>query len=168
MEIIEQINKTREYLDYIEQHILNVQSAWGVMKEKCKHMRFIRDDLFYHTLDSQIEFHDLSKLSRHEFVQYRKAFYPTVREGKHSMDEAWQHHKIFNSHHWENWTLNTGCTIHPDDWEIDCAHMVCDWMAMGYRFGDTARSYYESHKDEIKLPEIAIDFIYEIFECICD
>ena len=56
--------------------------------------------------------------------------------------------------------------LHPDDWEIDCVHMICDWMAMGYKFGDTARQYYESHKDKINLPEIAIPFIYEIFDRI--
>jgi hypothetical protein len=166
MEIIEQINKTREYLDYIEEHILNVQKAWNVMEEKCVGMKFITDDLFYHTLASQIDWHDLSKLSEQEFVQYRKAFYPTVREGKHSTGDAWEHHKTHNPHHWENWTANTGCTIHPDDWEIDCAHMVCDWMAMGYKFGDTAQQYYEANKDKIKLSKIAIDFIYEIFDRI--
>lgn len=166
MQIIEQINKTREYLDYIEEHVLNVQKAFGVMKEKCKDMRFIYDDLFYHTLNLDIERHDLSKLSENEFIQYRKAFYSTEFEPKYDMTEAWKHHKTHNSHHWENWTLNTSCTIHPDDWEIDCAHMVCDWMAMGYKFGDTAQLYYERNKEKIKLPECAVTFIYEIFERI--
>ena len=166
MEIIEQINKTREYLDYIEEHILNIQKAWGIMKEKCHDMRFISDDLFYHTLDSAIKQHDLSKLSENEFVQYRKAFYPTKSELEYDITEAWNNHKKYNSHHWENWTSNTNCTIHPDDWEIDCAHMVIDWMAMGYKFGDTAQQYYEANKEKIKLPKCAISFIYEIFNRI--
>lgn len=164
MEIMDQIIKTREYLDYIENHIFNVQKAWNAMKEKCRDMRFIYDDLFYHTLNNEIERHDLSKLSEGEFVQYRKSFYPTESELKYDIKDAWEHHIKHNTHHWENWTLNTNCTIHPDDWEIDCAHMVCDWMAMGYRFGDTARQYYENNKEKIKLPEIAIPFIYEIFK----
>jgi hypothetical protein len=166
MEILHKIDKTRKYLDYIEEHVLNVQKAWKVMQEKCKHMRFISDDLFYHSLNSEIEFHDISKLSEHEFVQYRKTFFPTGKENKRELGEAWEHHKDNNTHHWENWSMNTNCTWHPDDWEADCAHMVLDWMAMGYKFGDTAQEYYEKNKDKIVLPDIAIPFMYEIFKCL--
>jgi len=166
MQIIEQIKRTREYLDYVEEHVLNVQKAWNVMKEKCNDMRFIYDALFYHNLNRAVNRHDLTKLSENEFIQYRKAFFPTDSEPKYDMTEAWEHHKKYNSHHWENWGSNTNRTIHPDDWEIDCAHMVCDWMAMGCKLGDTARQYYESNKDEIKLPEWAAPFIYEIFDRI--
>ena len=42
--------------------------------------------------------------------------------------------------------------------------MVLDWMAMGYKFGDTAQEYYEKNKDKIALPNIAIPFMYETFE----
>ena len=41
--------------------------------------------------------------------------------------------------------------------------MVLDWMAMGYKFGDTAQEYYEKNKEKIELPDWAIEFIYEIF-----
>jgi len=160
------INKTRDYLDYLEEHINNVQKAFKEIEIKCKDMRFITDDLFYHTLHAEVERHDLSKLSEYEFIQYRKAFFPVDGDPKYDMSEAWEHHKTMNPHHWENWTSQTGCKIHPDDWEIDCAHMVIDWMAMGYKFGDTAKEYYETNKDRIKLPPIAIFFIYEIFKRI--
>ena len=163
MKALAQIEKTREYLDYLEEHILNVEKAWKEVKEKCKDMRFIYDDLFYNTLDKEVEFHDISKLSEYEFIQYRKSFYPADGEGKHDMSDAWEHHKSNNPHHWENWTKQTGCQWHPDDWEADCAHMVIDWMAMGYKFGDTAQEFYENNKDKIQLPKCGIDFIYEIF-----
>ena len=71
-----------------------------------------------------------------------------------------------NPHHWENWTANIECLGFPDSWEIDCAHMICDWMAMGYSFGDTAQQYYENNKNKIHLPEFAMPFIYQIFDRI--
>lgn len=39
-------------------------------------------------------------------------------------------------------------------------------MAMGKKFGDTAAEYYESHKDEIDIPEWARKFLLDIFECL--
>jgi|APSaa5957512622_1039677.scaffolds.fasta_scaffold93169_2 hypothetical protein len=166
MKALKQIAKTREYLDYLERHILNVRKAWKEIQIKCSDMRFIYDDLFYNQLGGEIEHHDISKLSEEEFIQYRKAFYPTDKETKYDMTKAWEHHKLNNPHHWENWTKNTGCQWHPNDWEADCAHMVVDWMAMGYEFGDTAQEYYEKNKDKIILPEIAVNFMYEIFKRI--
>jgi hypothetical protein len=44
--------------------------------------------------------------------------------------------------------------------------MVIDWMAMGYKFGDTAQQYYEKNKEKIKLPGYAVKFMYEIFNRI--
>ena len=161
---LEVIVKTREYLDYIEEHILNVQSAWLELQEKCKDMRFISDDFVYFSIDNAVQSHDISKLSEHEFIQYRRAFYPTKTEPKYDMGDAWEHHKKENPHHWENWT-----TIISDDpyvWEINCVHMVIDWMAMGYKFGDTAKIYYENNKDRIEIPDYAESFIYEIFKRI--
>lgn len=167
MKILAEIKKTREYLDYIEEHVLNVRKAWEELKEKCKDMRFMWDDFYYFFINDEIENHDLSKMSEQEFVQYRKAFYPTDAEkeiGKYDMSSAWDHHKKKNLHHWENWT-----TIKPRfdaDWEVHCVHMLCDWMAMGYKFGDTAQQYYEANKDKIQIPDYAVNFIYEIFERI--
>lgn len=167
MEILDMIQKTREYLDYIEEHVLNVQKAWDALKLKCRDMRFIYDDFFYFSISKDIEYHDLSKLSENEFVQYRRAFFPTKTEPKYELGKAWDHHKAYNPHHWENWTdVYPKCFTHPDDWEINCVHMVCDWMAMGYKFGDTAQEYYEKNKEKIKLPDVAVSFIYEIFKRI--
>ena len=163
--IFELINKTSEYLEYVEDHVKNVQKAWEVLKKKCHDMRFIWDDFYYFTILSEIESHDISKLSEQEFVQYRKSFYPAEFESKYVLDEAWEHHKKNNRHHWENWTTMETVSF-PDEWEIHCAHMICDWMAMGYKFGDTPRQYYEKNADKIKIPGYAIDFIYEIFNKI--
>lgn len=168
MKILEEIKKTREYLDYIEEHVLNVKRAWEELKLKCKDMRFVWDDFYYFSIDAEIEHHDLSKMSEQEFIQYRKAFYPTEAEkekGEYDMSAAWEHHKKYNPHHWENWTTIQN-RQHPNDWEVHCVCMVCDWMAMGYKFGDTAKAYYEKNKDKINIPKDIIPFMYEIFNRI--
>ena len=164
MKALELINKTREYLDYLEDHILNVQKAWTELQLKCKDMRFIYDDFVYNWIDGEVEAHDLSKLSEFEFVQYRKAFYPTTTEPEFDGSQAWEHHKLQNSHHWENWTKKQ--SPNPYEWEVHCVHTVIDWMAMAYKFNDSARKYYENNREEIKLPDYAIDFIYKIFKRI--
>lgn len=164
MQALELISKTREYLDYLEEHILNVRKAWAELQVKCKKMRFIYDDYVYNWIGGEVEMHDLSKLSEFEFIQYRKAFYPTTTEPRFDMSQAWEHHKAENPHHWENWTKRS--EYNPYEWEVHFVHMVIDWMAMSYKSGDSAREYYEKNKDKIKLPEYAVSFIYEIFMCI--
>ncbi len=44
MQALDLIGKTREYLDYLEEHILNVDRAWKEIQKSCKHMKFIYDD----------------------------------------------------------------------------------------------------------------------------
>lgn len=162
MEALKYIQKTREYLDYVERHIKNVEKAWKEIQEKCKDMQIIYDDYYWSILDTEVMLHDISKLSAEEFVQYRKAFYPVDEEDKKDsgMDAAWEHHKEHNPHHWENWTKNYSSTTRR---EINCTHMVIDWLAMSYEFGDTPREYYENNKEKIVLPENAVKYIYEIF-----
>ena len=161
---LELINKTREYLDYVEEHCLNVVKAWKELKIKCKDMRFISDDFVFDWLRQEVMRHDFTKLSAEEFVQYRRHFYPCPFEQKGSLDEAWEHHKTSNAHHWEEWTKHE--YVDPYEWEVHCVHMVIDWMAMGYKFGDTARQYYETNNGKINLPDYAEVFIYEIFNRI--
>lgn len=162
MQALELINKSREYLDYLEEHILNIRKAWIELQLKCKEMRFIYDDYTYNWICSEVLEHDISKLTEFEFVQYRKAFYPTSSEPKFDMAQAWEHHKSKNPHHWESWIKIQ--TPNPYEWEVHCVHMIVDWMAMGYKFGDSAKEYYETNKEKIKLPDYAVDFIYKIFE----
>lgn len=162
MEIIEKIRKTREYLNYIEEHCLNVLKAWQEMQQKCKDMNFIYDDFLFFQIDIQIKEHDLSKLSEDEFVQYRQVFYPTKQEiTPYPLDSAWEHHKKHNPHHWENWTKMK--FKFPNEWVIYCVQMIVDWMAMGYKFNDTAEDYYTKNKDKIKLPKYALPFIEDVF-----
>lgn len=80
MKALEYIQKTREYLDYLERHIRNVQKAWEEIQDKCKDEYFVYDDMYWRALNDDICSHDLSKFSSHEFTQYRANFYPVESE----------------------------------------------------------------------------------------
>lgn len=164
--MLDKIQKFREYLDYVERHYNNVQKAWKLINDNCKNgFRFISDDYVWHTIDQNVKNHDLSKLSKEEFTQYRQFFYPTKDEvkDKEQFLSAWENHKKENAHHWQNWTVNYANHPYAD---IFLVENIVDWVAMGFEFGDTARDYYENNKEEIKLPEWAIKDMYAIFDCI--
>lgn len=151
------IDKSRQYLDYLEEHLKNVQRAFTEVSDACDGMQWVGDDYSWHTLRSEIIAHDLSKFSKEEFVQYRDSFFPVNDEDKKfsGFDAAWQNHKEKNPHHHE-----TAQNYH------DLVHMVIDWTAMGYKFGGTAKSYYEANKEKVKLSAEHETFIYEIFDRI--
>jgi len=161
------IQKTQDYLNYVKEHKQNVKLAWKELQEKCegKGFSFIYDDWKYHILCSLIEKHDDSKLSNEEFIPYRQKFYPCEGENidKSLFGVAWEHHKNNNPHHWEHWLNHEPST--PYDKSMYAVEMVCDWMAMGYKFGDTAESFYLNNKNKIILP-VSEDYIFEIFNAI--
>ena len=159
MKATEYIAKTREYLFYLEEHIENVRRAFIYISEMCKDMAWVCDDFFWHTMRHKVLFHDLSKFSKDEFVQYRDSFYPVNETDKANsgMGEAWKNHKEKNHHHHET----------VKDY-FDIVHMVIDWTAMGYKFGNTAQQYYEANKDKINLSDEHLKFMYEIFDHIND
>ena len=163
----EKIKKFREYLDYIEEHYWNVQKAWALINEKCKDksFRFMYDDFVWHTIDHEVKLHDLSKLSAEEFTQYRQYFFPCSGEikNKELFNEAWKHHKNYNEHHWQTWTETQKENPYADAFLI---MNIVDWIAMGIKFNDTAKDYYEKNKTEIKLPEWSIKLMYDVFDCI--
>lgn len=171
------ILKTQEYLEYIDEHYKNVQKAWLILREKCSDMKFIYDDFDFNRLDTAIKNHDNSKLHMNEFQYYRQYFFPTNAEEnianscygmpakeyfKGDFEKAWEHHKAHNHHHWQTWT--SAKYYYPWDETLNCVHMLADWMAMSMKFGGTAKDYYEKNKSDIKLPNWAVRFIYEIFE----
>jgi len=155
------IDESRRYLDYLEEHLENVRRAFNELSKICDGMWWVNDDMSWHTLRRQVELHDLSKFSKEEFVQYRQSFYPTDSEDHLSneniklFDLAWDNHKRCNQHHHE--TLKN---------RLDVVHMVIDWTAMGYKFGDTAQEYYEKHQHEINISEANKITMYEIFDKI--
>jgi len=151
------IDKTREYLDYLEEHLNNIKRAFCKLSKACDGMHWVGDDATWHAMREAVIYHDISKFSMEEFVQYRERFYPidAAEMGYSCIEKAWKNHKLNNHHHHE---VVAGY--------FDIVHMVIDWTAMGYKFGDTAQEYYEANKEEIKLSDEHIKFMYEIFDRI--
>jgi hypothetical protein len=159
------IDKTREYLDYLEEHFNNVHKAFNEIAKKCKNMFFIKELEFYNQLIKMVIEHDISKFSDKEFTQYRDYFFPCSGciQNKEAFDKAFENHVLLNNHHWQNW-VNSKESI--EFRQLCCVHMVIDWLAMSYKFNDTPRNYYENNTNKIKLPLWAVDFIYEIFDAL--
>lgn len=157
------IDKTREYLDYLEEHLQNVAKAFQEISSACDGMVWVGDDYTWHTLRHEVMMHDISKFSAEEFTQYRSKFCPIDGEVEHDFDNAWKHHQLKNTHHWQSIRRDKK---YPGITEMDLVHMVIDWTAMGYKFGDTAEAYYRANADTISLTEDEIAFIEEMFERI--
>jgi hypothetical protein len=151
------IDNSRKYLDYLEEHIENVRLAFIEVSNACEGMAWVGDDYSWHTVRIDVEHHDLSKFSKEEFVQYRDNFFPVTEKDKTDSGFccAWTNHKNKNHHHYE--TAETWC---------DVIHMIIDWTAMGYKFGDTAQNYYEAHQGEMLFTDEQLDFMYEVFSKI--
>ena len=100
-------------------------------------------------------------------------------ETKKANNEAWQHHYLHNKHHWIHWCHVTECysksTKTSKELKLDMPRpmslkyikqMICDWEAMGIKFGGTAQEFYLKNYKKIELHpatrfklEIALDLI---------
>lgn len=151
------IDRTRDYLNYIEEHLENVRKAFIELSEACEGMSWVGDDCAWHSLRAEVMSHDLSKFTKEEFAQYRDSFFPVNDSDKacSCFDVAWENHKRNNHHHHETATNY-----------LDVIHMVIDWTAMGYKFGDDAQSYFEENKERISISEEHEQFMYEVFNKI--
>ena len=83
--------------------------------------------------------HDLSKLSRAEFVSSARYFQGDrspieAEKAAHGYSAAWLHHKGRNPHHWEYWTDFDEGDGHVIANKIPYRYvveMVCDWIGAG-------------------------------------
>lgn len=96
------IQKIREYCDYIEDHLLNVQKAWTIIKKCCADMDIVQNLRMHDQIESMILNHDLSKMSHEEFIPYQQKFFPVEENtlNVYPFHLAWQHHLEHNLHHW--------------------------------------------------------------------
>ena len=164
MDGLNHIERIRQYCDYVEEHLLNVQKAWAILQEALKHENVIWDDHLFWIINRMVQEHDVSKLSPEEFVQYQRNFFPVDKPDKAGFVSAWEHHKEHNPHHWQTWP--SAPEHFPNEHSCHVVCMVADWMAMGMKFGDTAEQYYEAHKDEINMPQWAERFLSDIFKAL--
>lgn len=155
----EYIKQTRAYCDYLEEHFINIAKAFEEVTEACKQSPCFANEDNYQRLHQAVRYHDISKFSVEEFTQYRNKFFPLIDDQSHVTDfeQAWKHHYIVNTHHWESATT-----------ELDVLHMIIDWTAMSYKFGGTAQSYYEANQHKIKLSPTLTEFMYTIFNYLKD
>lgn len=146
--------KYNVYLDYLQEHIDNVNKCYELLTDEC--------------LDWV---HDESKYSDEEFLPYAHNFYPETRpEGMtqeqvdKEYEEAWDHHKKNNPHHWQYWD---GAPI-PDVRYI--YEMVADWASFAMKEAEPQNllDWYETNKDTMildsktrEIVEYLIDAMYE-------
>ena len=138
MNTLDVIQKTREYLDYLENHVKMVQQVWAELRVN------IWDSYFIDAMNKEIEAHDLSKLSEEEFVQYRRRFFPAHEEpsgGLSEWKEAVNHHYANNSHHLESPMYHS--------WLKDNVHLACDWIAMSRRPGAASVIEYMNSRSDV-------------------
>jgi len=131
------MKKYWEYLKYVLEHKKNVFIVC------CKRKMFIHAIV-----------HDLSKFSPIEFISYAKHFYGTKEDNENSgFDYGWLHHQRKNKHHWDYWVNGSGNPVlMPRKYIIQ---MICDWEAMGIKFGDTVKDFYSKQKNKIILHDMS-------------
>lgn len=166
-EIIEKTRKEREYMDYIKEHIQNVQKAFdeitNMNNEKIKEL-YSNDSELVNNVRNRVNVHDASKYSKEEFDAYRRNFHPINDEekknSKEDFDKAWEHHYKNNDHHWQN---------RQDSEELNkpaCIEQILDWTAMGYKFNDRPYEYYKKNKKDIKMNKLETEYVESILDAI--
>lgn len=133
-------------------NIKNLKIYWNYFKYVMEHKKNVfiecwKDEQYLHAFT-----HDLSKFSRHEFIPYAKYFFIDKEKYKYEFETAWVHHYKNNPHHWNYWC--DGCKDNPVYMPKKYVRqMICDWEAMGRKFGNSAQEYYLSNKSKIILHE---------------
>lgn len=160
------IEKVKEYEEYIKEHIQNVRNSYNDRKSKIQLvLRLSEGDM--QKLENRIKNHDASKWSNEEFDAYRRHFHSVSdkekEDSKEDFEQAWKHHYSVNDHHPEYWK-NTNMS------NIAIAELICDWEAMGRKFGGNPLEYFEKNKSKLKtkMNEYTYDTIYKALKNIYD
>lgn len=153
----EQLQKEKEYKDYVDTHIINVKTAWSIMKSNTRFLKYIEIEdnctsrglnIFIDLMDSMINNHDSSKYSYEEWEGYRKNYYPVDDQEKidnaPNAEKAWVHHYTTNMHHWDWWAKNNCQERMP---LVNIVEMCCDWIAMSMKFGSNAYDWFNQQTD---------------------
>ena len=159
---------SKQYNDYLEQHIANVVKGYDWLSTNLPHLLVGASNIRKQLLD-----HDQSKYAPEEYSPYDEYFYgketPEVVE---NFQRAWLRHIHHNTHHWQYWVL-----INDDPGEGEkliempynyIIEMICDWWAFSWKKGELSEifSWYDEHASYIKLaPETrktVEDILWEI------
>ncbi|MCM1215902.1 MAG: DUF5662 family protein [Lachnospiraceae bacterium] len=176
-------------LNYIKEHIANVQKAYyEYFYNKPRYIDGIGEDEFRSYINSikdAIENHDVSKFEDIEFYAYRREYNPTEFERKQmendpdfkalideEYDKAWKHHFMNNDHHPKFWKVIDGEFSEnnpPKDMTLGAIiHMICDWEAMSMYYGSDTLDWYKNKAKEEKndMSEKTRDIVEQLLEQI--
>lgn len=113
--------------------------------------------------------HDFSKFSSSEFPAYAWNFFANLAEQAATKDRiqqdffyAWLHHQHHNKHHWNYWVVNQNkkeALPMPEKYLLE---MICDWRAMGRKFGDTAQDFFEKNHQKMVLHPETLERVQQI------
>lgn len=166
------IQKTSEYMNYIEQHNANVIRAWDELQKALSDIELLNKPDIKVAMNWRVRNHDDSKILVEEFLPYRQHFYPIPGENvaSEAFQKAWEIHYSRNDHHWQYWIDGDGFV---SDYTMDericaCLEMICDWQAMGYVFGDDAPTYYSKHKTEMRIDPNWVGFVEEVLSLLAE
>lgn len=183
-ESIEKNKKQKEYLDYINKHILNVQRIYVKfflpLLEKDNLSTFLSDQEIKEAINRasvSVADHDLSKYGDEEFDGYREKYYPTATEradpdyeqkSKERFQKAWDHHSKTNWHHQNYWIDDTTGTIKDMNLEA-IIEMLCDWMSFDFDVDKTiewynTKAYMEKKMMSENTKRIVEEFLFHILK----
>lgn len=182
----ELVIKKQEYVNYIDDHVRNVQKAFRdyFIPFLTNENKFVSDVLSYEdfieaisNVSEQIKEHDASKYYDVEFDGYRAYFHPTIIEKsmddeyqkwiKEKFDESWKHHYENNCHHVQFW-VNFETNEISDMSLPAIIEMLCDWIGMSMHFKTSTREWYENKADTEKslmtsnTKEIVEEILYNV------
>lgn len=181
------LNKEQEYLDYINDHINNVNKAFELYMLPILNMTnistLISDEELkeaIRNLQSLIPTHDASKFSDAEFDGYRMRWHPTAAElakqkedpelqytVRERYEKCWEHHYTTNGHHPKHW-LDPETGISKDMTLDAIVEMLCDWEGMSLKFGTSTLKWYEEKATDEKAAlspktkQIVEDLLYNV------
>lgn len=145
---------SREYDNYLQEHIENVQKGFRWMQEHLPSL--ISDEFDYSNI---LYHHDNSKRQPKEYKAYDAFFYGRNKSFQVVQDfnYAWLHHIHHNPHHWQYWILiadeaeeGTKALDIPYPYIIE---MICDWWSFSWKTGNLYEifDWYKQHKERMIL-----------------
>ena len=152
-----------DYLEHLNKHTCYVVVAWKYVREVLWDRGLLNEKEFDKT-NTNIAFHDSSKVNMDEWIPYRNRFYVEWEDQSKVKEEfkaAVKRHKERNLHHYESLKDYKG-----DDWKCYVVELVCDYIAMGWEFNNFVLEYYESQKDKIDLPSEYKSYLETIMDIL--
>ncbi|WP_304393077.1 DUF5662 family protein [uncultured Clostridium sp.] len=156
--------KEKEYREYIDTHIANVQKAYDKIVKQYAEDELTTNQL--KQLENNLREHDKDKNIPFMFDAYRRNHCPINDEEKEAAEEdyaiAWEYHKNINPHHWEYW-LNSNMefadNIDENEMKLAYFEMLCDWLSFGFRKEEKSatgestefETWYNENKGDIKI-----------------